>query len=396
MQPLLAVILLAAAPTVELRTLDGRTLTGELSACTAAGVRIETSDGPVELAADQVWEFAPTAERSSPRRGEAGLEVELTDGSLIIAEKFAVQSGQATVTLSAERTLSAPTSAVAQVRYAVPEELSAQWQEIVKTKAAGDLVVVKKDGALDYLEGVLGDTDADGGFAFTLDGDTLSVKRSRLAGIIYFHKVADPLPAAAAIVSDAEGNRFAAAEIKLDDASLSGRTPAGATWTVPLESLGKVDFSQGRVAYLSDLAPLREEWTALVSGGNLPKSVTAFYSPKRDRGLEAQDLLVAGVRYTKGLSLHSRGEVAYRLDGGYRRFQALAGIDDRTSGLGAVRLVIRGDDHILWEGDVKAAEAPRLLNLATDGVRVLSILVDFGGDQETADHLDLCDAKVIR
>lgn len=396
MQSLLALLLMAAAPTVELRTLDGRTLVGELRACTEAGVRIETDGGPVELAADQVWEFAPVAERSPAPARDEFVAVRLTDGSLALAEKYSVQAGEATMDLGAERTLTAPTAAIAHVRFSVPDELHAQWQEILKTKAAGDLVVVKKQGALDYLEGVLGDTDADGGFAFTLDGQSLAVKRSRLAGIVYFHKAADPLPAAAAIISDSVGNRFAAATLRLDDTALAGTTPAGAAWSAPLASLAKVDFSQGRVAYLSDLEPLRSGWTALVSGGNVPKSVAAYYSPKRDRGLEARDLLVAGVRYDKGLALHSRSEVAYRLNGEYRRFQALAGIDDRTAGAGSVRLEIRGDDRVLWEGDVAADRPPQLLNLATDDVRVLSILVDYGDGQETADHLDLCDAKVIR
>ncbi len=396
MHNLLAVLLLAAAPSVELRTLDGRTLVGDLENCTATSVRIKTADGVTELTAEEVWEFAPTGDREPPRSAPESLLVRLTDGSQLVAEKFSVREGKATARLAGERAVETPTSGVADVRFAVPEEMDAQWQEVLKTEVTGDLVVIKKDGALDYLEGVLGDTDEDGGFAFTLGGDTLSVKRQKLAGIVYFHKAADPLPKAAAIVSDVFGNQFSAAEIKLEAGVLCGTTPSGADWSVQLEQLQRVDFSQGRVAYLSDLTPVRDSWTPFVSGGRLPKSVAAFYAAKRDRSLEAQDLLVGGQRYTKGLSLHSRSEVAYRLDGQYRRFQALAGIDDRAAGLGAVRLVIRGDDRVLWEGEIAGAQAPEMLNLATDDVRVLSILVDFGAGHETADHLNLCDAKLIR
>jgi hypothetical protein len=396
MHNLLAVLLLAAAPSVELRTLDGRTIVGELENCTATGVRIKTADGVTELTAEEVWEFTPTGDGEPPRSAPESLLVQLTDGSQLIAEKYSVRESKATARIAGERAIDTPTSGVAHVRFAVPEEMDAQWQEVLKSKVAGDLVVIKKDGALDYLEGVLGDTDEDGGFAFTLGGDMLSVKRSRLAGIVYFHKAADPLPKAAAIVSDVFGNQFSASEIKLEAGVLCGATPSGADWAVQLEQLQRVDFSQGRVAYLSDLTPVRDTWTPFVSGGKLPKSVAAFYAAKRDRGLEAQDLLVAGQRYTKGLSLHSRSEVAYRLDGQYRRFQAVVGIDDRAAGLGAVRLVIRGDDRVLWEGEIAGAEEPEMLNLATDDVRVLSILVDFGAGHETADHLNLCDAKLIR
>lgn len=396
MSTLLAIFLLSAAPTVELRTLDGRNLTGELTACDAAGVRVETVDGAVDTPAAEIWEITPSGELSAPRANPDAVTVELTDGSRIVADKYAVADGEATLQLSESVSLVVPTSGVANVRFAVSPELEQQWQDVLTKEVAGDLVVIKKDGALDYLEGVLGNTDADGGFAFTLDGETLPVKRSRLAGIVYFQKAADPLSAPIAIVTDTGGSRFAALELSLGEGALSGKSPAGANFSVPLEQLAKIDFSQGRVAYLSDMQWLRYEWTPYLGAGKLPKVLTDYYTPRLDRALEAPGLLVDGQRFTKGLSLHSRSELAYRLDGQYRRLQTLAGIDDRTEGLGAVRVVIRGDDRVLWEGEIAAGRPPEMLNLATDNVRILSILVDYGPDQDTGDHLDLCDAKVIR
>ncbi len=396
MPTLLAILLLSAAASVELRTLDGRKISGELETCDVAAVRIKTADGSVDVPVDQVWEVVPSEAPVVRRPPAEAIVVHLTDGSTIIAEKFAVKDGEATVKLAEDRSIFAPTTGVAHVRFAVPTELEAQWQEVLNSKVAGDLVVIKKDGALDYLEGVLGDTDPDGGFAFTLDGDVLPVKRARVAGILYFHKTSDPLPTAAALVTDVQGSHFAAVELKLDDETLSGKSPAGAAWSVSLDQLAKIDFSQGRVTYLSDLAAVRDTWTPYLGAAKLPTSVQAYYASKRNRAIEAQDLQVAGERYAQGLSLHSRSEVAYRLDGQFRRFQALAGIDDRTAGLGAVRLVIRGDDRVLWEGQVTAKNPPEMLNLSTENVRVLSILVDYGDGHETADHLDLCDAKVIR
>lgn len=395
MTSLLAVLLLAAAPTVELRTLEGQQVVGELETCDAAKVRIKTADGSQDFAADQIWELTPSG--AEPRKNpDASIAVQLTDGSLVWAIDYRVEEGQALIKLNDQESVATPTSAIAHVKFAVPEELDAEWQEILKKNVAADLVVVKKSGALDYLEGVLGDSDQDGTFTFTLDGDELPVKRSRIAALAYFHKAgAAPAPAVA-MVTDRAGNRFAAAELALTDGKLSGKTAAGATWSVPLDGLAKVDFSQGRIAYLSDLAPDRQTWTPYLGSPKLPASVLAYYAPKSNRGLEAQDLRVRGQRFSKGLAMHSRSEAIYRLDGQYRRFQALAGIDDRTAGLGAVHLVIRGDDRVLWEGDVVAGAEPALLNLATNDVRALSILVDYGAGHDTADQLNLCDAKVIR
>jgi hypothetical protein len=396
MHYLLSVLLLAALPVVELRTLEGEQVVGELEACDAAVVRIKAADGSHDFTAEQVWEITPSAPATSVKNPEAVIAVALTDGTLLWASDYRVQNGVAKVTLGNGEIVEAPTSGVASVKFAIPTELDAQWQDILKKEVAGDLVVVKRDGALDYLEGVLGDTDVDGTFDFSLDGDSIPVKRNRVAAITYFHKATDAAPRAVAVVTDAAGNRYAAAELQLVDGKLAGKTVAGATWSVPLEALANVDYSQGRVAYLSDLAPVKQEWTPYVGGTKLPPSVAAFYAPKRNRGFEAQDLRLAGQRFSKGLAFHSRTEAVYRLDGQYRRFQALAGIDDRTEGLGAVRLVIRGDDRQLWEGEIAAGDEPVLLNLATDNVRALSILVDYGAGQDTADHLNLCDAKVIR
>lgn len=393
----LGMLLLAALPTVELRTLDGRQISGELEICQANEVRVKTASGSEAIPADQIWELTPTASTPAQKNPAATISVQLTDGTAVLAEDYRVtEQHAAEIKLGNGESLNAPTSSVAHVKFAVSGELEASWQEILAKNAASDLVVVKRDGALDYLEGVLGPTDQDGAFAFTLDGDTLNVKRSRLAGIAYFHKAGDALPAAAALVSDTHGNQFAAAVLKLEDHALRGETPSGAAWSVPLESLAKVDYSQGRVAYLSDLPPVKKEWTALLKSGALPSSAVAFFGPKLNQGLEARELRMRGQRYTKGLALRSRSEVAYRLDGQYRRFQALVGIDDDTAGLGAVRLVIRADDRVLWEGEVTAGQEPQMLNLAIENVRALSILVDYGASQEISDHLNLCDAKVIR
>ena len=48
------------------------------------------------------------------------------------------------------------------------------------------------------------------------------------------------------------------------------------------------------------------------------------------------------------------------------------------------------------QGDVSGADSARQLELDIVGVRRLAILVDFGKDQDVADHFDLCEAQVIK
>lgn len=67
-----------------------------------------------------------------------------------------------------------------------------------------------------------------------------------------------------------------------------------------------------------------------------------------------------------------------------------------SNGMGDVHVVISGDGKTLLEADVQGRHAPKPLDLDVTGVRDLEILVDFGGDLDIADHLDLAEARVIK
>ena len=58
---------------------------------------------------------------------------------------------------------------------------------------------------------------------------------------------------------------------------------------------------------------------------------------------------------------------------------------------------IRGDGRVLFAADVKAGDAPQLVELLIEGVVDLEILVDFGRDNsDIGDRIHLCDAKLVK
>ncbi len=103
-----------------------------------------------------------------------------------------------------------------------------------------------------------------------------------------------------------------------------------------------------------------------------------------------------GVQYERGIALHSRTVAVYRLSGPYRRFQAIAGIDDRVRPRGNVRLIISGDGRELLAKTIAGTDAPLEIDVDLTGVRRLTIEVDFGEDLDVADHLDLCEARIVK
>ena len=128
------------------------------------------------------------------------------------------------------------------------------------------------------------------------------------------------------------------------------------------------------------------------------KSERCFKMSGSSQGWDGGPLRLGNKIYSRGLCIHSKTLLKYRLGGEYRRFQAVTGIDHlvASNGYGDCRLVISGDGKKLLEADVKAKDSPRPLDLDVANVVNLEVLVDFGGNLDISDHLDLADAKLVK
>ncbi len=115
-----------------------------------------------------------------------------------------------------------------------------------------------------------------------------------------------------------------------------------------------------------------------------------------DRNFDSHPLQIRKTIYSKGLALHSRTEIVYRLPDAYSRFKAVAGIDDAVAPKGNVRLSIRGDGKLLFDSPIHGAEPPHDIDLDINGVRRLTILVDFGDTFGAGDHLIMGNARIYK
>ena len=325
--------------------------------------------------------------------------IQLADQSTLAATDYQVRGGQATVTLVGGVKLTMPTRAIRAVRFQAPgdhdEKTGKQWSEIVASQAAADLLAIRKKGSLDYLEGVLQDLDADN-LTFELDKQPIVVKRPKIEGLVYYHAATDPLPEAICEITIAGGTRLAARSVRGVDGKLQITTPTGVELRFPWQQVAQLDFSAGKVRYLSDLQPEAQEYWAYFPLKDPPESVIDFFRPRQDRGLEQAPLRLDGKSYAKGLTLHSRTLLAYRLPGEFSRFEAVVGIDDSVREGGNADVKILGDGKPLWQGRVRGTGPAEAVSLPVAGIRRLEILVDFGEDLDIADQVDLCEAKVTK
>ncbi len=395
---LLAASLLTAVVEFEVHSLDGQSATGQVVELNAEQLVLQTAQGRsvfgIATLAGVTRQAAPAADER-----KSSLWIELVDQSGLAATAYTVSGGKSQVTLTTGALVELPTRAIRWVRFTSPADrdarLTKQWTDITETKPTGDLLVTRKNGSLDYLEGVLGDLDGET-CKFELDKEVISVKRSKVEGMIYFHSTAaekaEPIGQLAAI----DGSRLAIRAAALHDATVKVTTPGGVTVELPLGEVARFDFSSGKIAYLSDLEPETATYVPYFGFKEEPPALHEFFQYHRDIGFEQNPLRLGGQTYRKGLALQSRTALSYKLSGRFRAFKTVLGIDDSVRDAGSVQVEIKGDGKVLWQGEVRGTEPARELELNIAGVKRLDILADFGEDLDIGDRLDLCDARVTK
>jgi len=395
---LMSAVFLAGAIDVEVQTLDGQKTAGRLTQLDGQHVAVDTTAGAATFEVSKLVSVSSAAGKGTDVP-KPQVIVELIDDTRLNAKSFGTVKGQAEIELVSGGMIKVPTKIIRYARFveAAPTQgqLAKQWDEMLALKPGGDLLVTRKKGSLDYTEGLVRDINADR-VNFSLDGENIEVKRPRVEAILYYRVTEPALPVPQCVVHLLGNAQIAAAYIELKGDLISLTTAASAKFEVPIESLARLDYSVGKLQFLSDLEAELTEVTPYFGG---PKDLAAYvdaFAPRRDRNLDNEPLKLAGKTYEKGLALHSQTRQTYRLAGKYRQFMAIAGIDDAISAGGSVQLQISGDGKQLWEGTIKAGDEPRLLEIDVTGVKRLELFVGFDDNLDVGDHLDLCEAKVMK
>jgi hypothetical protein len=390
----LAILLTTATPSFEAATLDGRTVVGPIVELTPQRLTIAAKSGRVSIPTAKLLTVVP--KENPAAAGVPGVVVQLADGSVIQGQQYAADGSRARITLAGGQIVEAPAGMVQTVLFGSLQsaESKLDWLRLTQMKTDADLLIVRSGGGLDYQKGILHEVTEDV-VRFDLDGSVIPAKRAKVFGLAYHHGAGAELPPAICRITDAAGSLWLVRSLSLGE-KLQWTTPAGASIAQPCENIARIDFSAGKLLYLSDLKPDAVAWTPYFGGREAPGAIKRFYAPRFDHGFDSPVLRLGGVDYPKGIALRSRTELVYRLPERFSRFLAVAGIADAVRPDGKVRLVVRGDDKVLFEAVFTGSEKPRPIDLDVTGVRRLTILVDFEEGINRADHLLLCNARVSK
>ncbi len=390
----IAAIFLGAGPW-QLRTVEGEYQNAdrvEWNAKQVVAVRGETRLAiPIAGVAEIVGDAA--AQRGSE---SWPLRVELVSGGVLAAASVHYAEGQITLASAHGEVAETTSDAIASIAWMGRiDPDSEQWNDLRQVDAAADLLVVRKGKYLDYLDGVVQRINDDT-IQFRFDEETIPVPAAKVAAVIFYRNPVEHRLERVCRVQGPSGISFETARGQIDNEQMVVTTLDGAVMRLARGFATRIDFSSSRIRFLSTLDPQGVEWNPFFAV--LPEAVSfrRFAAPRRDESLQGGALRLDGKSYERGLAMRSGTSVTYRLPSGYRQFSATVGIDDRVRPAGHVRLVVEGDGRELLEAEVTGRDPPRSVSLDIAGVRRLTIRADYGRDMDVADHLDLCDAKIMR
>lgn len=406
---------------VRVMLLDGRIQQGQLVSLSAENVVLTDSEGATSsLPIADVMQVLVTASGEQPEKQPSSDELQLVlrDGSSVPISQAEATADDVTATAAGLGDLKLGRAFVRAVRLQpLKDEWQPQWNAFLERRNEKDLLIVaKRDGSgLDFLAGIVSSIGAEE-VPFLLDGDQIPVPRSRVFGVLFAaaESTADAV-AGSAVLSLTDGSTLGVSAVSMNEQQLQVTTTWGQTLQIVADRLSEIDFSSGRLHYLSDLEPLSEryygldppglEWGSLFAADQETRTgLSAQWRMSRDRfpNNGRPPLTLRGRVFRKGVCIFPRASIDYALDGRYSRFTAVVGVDDdvafnqqKGQPVTVVELRIEADGKPVFQKLVQALDEPIELDLPMSGVTTLTVIVDFGDGHSTCDYLDLADARLI-
>ena len=390
--------LLLAAPSLaaDLSTLTGKKYKGELVAVDGQVLTFRTDVGPVGVAVKEVFavDFGPRPDPAG--KGARYDEIELTDGSVIHCSKVRIKKRAVEPVFVAGEGVEVPKTAIdlgtvfTLLRGADDPKSRDEWKKVLAVRGKRDQFVIKRGDAFEPVPGTVIEGD-DEGDAITFErenGQRVNYKLVRATGGLVFNQPPrGQIAPTVCKVIDALGNTLVASKVEVVGGGLKVTTVGGATFEYPsFKSLARLDFSQGNVAYLSDLE----------TQVSAPEAVAGepYFTVLRDKTNENVPLKLDGQTYAKGLWVFPDTTLTYKLNGDYREFKALVGVDESVQvASSAVKLTIEADGKVVFSEQISRKDKVRPLTLDVKGVRQLKIAVE----QESlylGNQVDLAEARL--
>ena len=157
---------------------------------------------------------------------------------------------------------------------------------------------------------------------------------------------------------------------------------------IPWTRVFSVQLRSSRIAYVSDL-PIAAAKTSSILNIDFP--------PQMDRAVSGEPLRLRGDTFEKGLGVHAKTSLSFKIGGQFEKFIASVGIDDAVAPGGSAVFRVLGDGKLLHETTTLRGDQPAVaIGVDVKAVRELTLECDDAGDADIADHGDWAGAMLIK
>lgn len=241
----------------------------------------------------------------------------------------------------------------------------------------------------DRVEGVI-ESIANGKVTINLGGKSVPVDHSRVLAIAFAPKPRGAESGGGLLlgIDLGGGERLTGRWVALTQDLLTVKLEWGENLDIPVASISRLEVKNGKLVYLSAQRPTEVRYTPYLDGS---------FPHRIDRSVSGRPIRLGGKVYSRGIGVHSRSELTYTLDGGYKTFSAMVGIDDSVITGGSVVFRVFGDDKPLFESPVlRGGDPPVPVEVSLKGVLMLRLEVDYADDGDAGDHANWADARLLR
>jgi hypothetical protein len=339
---------------------DGSVTRGRLLAIDAEAVTVTTSDGKTTLPLADVRRVV--LDQTTKTAAAPTVRVSLVDGGEFSGTD-AIQREGVLVLTSTDGAISIPAERVKRIAWTTADEGEPAWLSGLPPQPGSDLLVVNRDGRHEFVECAVASLGADT-VSVVLDGETIPVKRAKVAGIVWLREEAPP---AGGIVVIVRGGRLQANSVRWSPEGLRVDDRV----RIPAASLRSIDFAAGRTVPLASLEPERIDVDPFFGGLRDVPGLASFFAPRTIVAPSGDGPTVLLVR--------PRTILTYRVPVDSRRFHARIERDVPETAPAQVDVVLTVDDTEVVQRRVDASTArkPVAIDADVSGARRITLTIDF-------------------
>ncbi len=298
--------------------------------------------------------------------------------------------------LFGDEEVSLPLSAVAVIWFSAPERVvhpERFRRVLLSAKRPRDRVLLRNG---DSLEGTFNALSAES-VGVEVGKKTVTARRPQVAAIALSTELVDRQQPkgvyARVVLADTEssrGSRLTLTSATCEAGVVRGKTVLGTPVRFPVDRLVQLEILGGKAVRLVDIKPAKYEYRPYLD---------EQWTWSRDGNVMGRDFRLSGSTWEHGVGMHAHSLLHFPLDGAYRGFEALVGLDDRDGRKGRVRVrvLLDGKPLDLGKKDVLTRSAgPLSVRVSVEGGKTLTLEVENGEDGPVQGVVNWVDARLIR